>query len=115
MSMLLGILVLAVARGERKSLALRLWGWGLVVYALGILTVISVVFLPQDLTQVLGNSLISLSALLTSRGVFMHVPERPSLKLTGGGLALVVIILVLNHAFGGGQALDIGAPTLYAT
>ena len=115
MSMLLGILVLAVARGERKSLALRLWGWGLVVYALGMLTVISVVFLPQDLTQVLGNSLISLSALLTSRGVFMHVPERPSLKLTGGGLALVVIILVLNHAFGGGLALDIGAPTLYAT
>jgi hypothetical protein len=30
MSMLMGILVLVVARGERKSVALRLWGWGLV-------------------------------------------------------------------------------------
>jgi len=52
MSMLLGVLVLVVARGERKSLALRLWGWGLVVYALGMLTIISVVFLPQHLTQI---------------------------------------------------------------
>jgi len=46
MCMLLGVLVLVVARGERKSLALRLWGWGLVVYALGMLTIISVAWLP---------------------------------------------------------------------
>ena len=83
MCLLLGTLVLVVARGERKSLALRLWGWGLVVYGLGMLVIISVRWLPQDFTQVVGNSLISLSALLTSYGVFMHVPKRPSLKLTG--------------------------------
>lgn len=115
MCMLLGVLVLAVARGERRSLALRLWGWGLVTYAFGMLTVISVVFLPQPFTQVMGNSLISLSALLTSHGVFMHVPKRPSPKLTGGGLALIVGILLLNHLFGGRLAIDIAAPTLYAT
>jgi len=115
MCLLLGTLVLVVARGERKSLALRLWGWGLIVYGLGMLTIISVVFLPQPFTQVMGNSLISLSALLTSLGVFRHVPKRPELKLTAGGLGATVAILVLNHLLGGGLALDIGAPTIYAS
>ena len=115
MCMLLGALVLVVARGERKSLALRLWGWGLLVYGLGMLTIISVVWLPQDFTQIVGNGLISLSALLTSRGVFMHVPDRPDLKWTAGGFGVTVAILVLNHVFGGGLALDIGAPTIYAS
>ena len=116
MCMLLGTLVLVVARGERKSLALRLWGWGLVVYGLGMLTIISVKWLPQDFTQVMGNSLISLSALLTASGVFMHVPQRPSLRLTAEGLGVTIVILLLNHLFGGGLlALDIGAPTIYAS
>ena len=115
MCLLLGTLVLVVARGERKSLALRLWGWGLIVYGLGMLTIISVVFLPQPFTQVMGNGLISLAALLTASGVFRHVPERPSLKLMAGGLAAVMAILVLNHALGGGLALDIGAPTIYSS
>ena len=115
MCMLLGSLVLVVARGERKSLALRLWGWGLLVYGLGMLTIISVKWLPQDFTQVMGNSLISLSALLTSLGVFMHVPRRPDLKWTAGGLCVTVAVLLLNHVFGGGLALDIGAPTIYAS
>jgi len=115
MCLLLGTLVLVVARGERHSRALTLWGWGLVVYGLGMLTIISVVWLPQDFTQIVGNSLISLSALLTALGVFMHVPQRPSLKFIGGGLALTIAILCLNHVFGGRLVVDIAAPTLYAT
>ena len=115
MCLLLGTLVLVVARGERKSLALRLWGWGLVVYGLGMLVIISVRWLPQDFTQVMGNGLISLSALLTASAVFRHVPERPGLKLTAGGFGATVTILVLNHVFSGGLALDIGAPTIYAS
>lgn len=115
MCLLLGVLVLVVARGERKSLALRLWGWGLVVYAFGMLTIISVAWLPVDFTQVVGNGLISLSALLTARGVFMHVPKRPSLKLMWTGLAATVAILILNHVFQARLAWDIAAPTVYAT
>lgn len=115
MCMLLGVLVLVVARGERNSPALRLWGWGLVVYALGMLTIISVAWLPVDFTQVAGNGLISLSALLTARGVFMHVPYRPSLKLTSAGLGVTIAILILNHVFQARLAWDIAAPTLYAT
>jgi diguanylate cyclase (GGDEF)-like protein len=115
MSMLMGVLVLVVARGERKSVALRLWGWGLIAYAVGMLVIISSFFFPYDVTQVMGNSIISLSALLTSRGVFMHVPERPGLKLVSAGLALVVLILVMNHLFYGHLIIDIAAPTFYAT
>ena len=111
----MGVLVLVVARGERKSLALRLWGWGLVAYAFGMLTIIAAAFLPWDLTQVAGNTLISLAALLTTRGVFMHVPQRPDLRLTGSGLAVVVAVLVLNHLLNPHLIIDIAAPTLYAT
>jgi diguanylate cyclase (GGDEF)-like protein len=115
MSMLLGVLVLVVARGERRSLALRLWGWGLVVYALGMLTIISGKWLPVDFTQVVGNGLISLSALLTARGVFMHVPWRPGLKLMAAGLLATVAILILNHLFQAQLGWDVAAPTAYAT
>ncbi len=115
MSMLMGILVLVVARGERKSVALRLWGWGLVTYALGMLVIIASWWLPYDLTQVVGNSLISFSALLTSRGVFMHVPQRPQLHFTGGLLGVVVAGLALNHLLPGYAILDIALPTFYAT
>jgi diguanylate cyclase (GGDEF)-like protein len=115
MSMLMGVLVLVVARGERQSAALRLWGWGLVAYAFGMLTIIAGTVLPHDLTQVVGNGLISLSALLTSRGVFMHAPEPPSLRLTGGGLAVVAAVLVLNHLLHGHLIIDIATPTFYAT
>lgn len=115
MSMLMGVLVLVVARGERKSLALRLWGWGLVAYALGMLTIISVVFLPVDFTQVMGNSLIAFAGLLTAQGVFMHTPARPNRMLLQGGLLLTVVILVMNHVFHIGLVVDIAAPTLYAS
>jgi len=115
MSMLMGVLVLVVSRGERRSLSLRLWGWGLIVYGLGMLVIISSVVLPYGLTQTLGNSLISFSALLTALGVFMHVPERPGLRHMAGGLAFVVLLLIVNHLTRGYLILDIAAPTLYAT
>ncbi len=115
MSMLMGILVLVVARGERSSPALRLWGWGLISYACGMLVIISSAFLPLDYTQVTGNGLISLSALLTSRGVFMHTPVRQSALLAWGGLLLVLASLVVNHILGFKLAWDIAAPTIYAT
>ena len=116
MSMLMGILVLVVARGERSSQALRLWGWGLISYACGMLVIISSVFLPVDVTQVVGNGLISLSAVLTSRGVFMHTPVRQNPAVAWGGLVLVLATLLMNHTFLRlGLALDIAVPTLYAT
>lgn len=115
MSMLMGILVLVVARGERKSVALRFWGWGLITYACGMLVIISSFWLPYDLTQVVGNGLISLGGLFTARGVFMHVPERPQLRFTVGLLGVVVAGLILNHVLPGYAIMDIALPTFYAS
>ena len=115
MSMLMGILVLVVGRGERKSVALKWWGWGLITYACGMLVIISSKWLPYDFTQVAGNSLISLGGLFTARGVFMHVPERPQLRFTGALLGVVVLGLTLNHVFFQYAVLDVALPTLYAS
>lgn len=115
MSMLMGVLVLVVARGERKSLALRLWGWGLVVYALGMLFIVAEVWLPLDFAQIVGNGLIAVAGLLTSRGVLMHVPQSPSLKFAVAGFGATVAALVLNHLLHGKLVIDIAAPTVYAT
>ncbi|HSN18241.1 MAG TPA: GGDEF domain-containing protein [Gammaproteobacteria bacterium] len=115
MSMLMGVLVLVVARGERKSVALRFWGWGLITYAFGMLVIISSWWLPYDLTQVVGNSLISLGGLFTARGVSMHIPERPPLRFTGSLLAVVVAGLILNHVFFEYAILDVALPTFYAS
>ncbi|HEX7966358.1 MAG TPA: GGDEF domain-containing protein [Gammaproteobacteria bacterium] len=115
MSMLMGVLVLVVARGERKSLALRLWGWGLIAYALGMLVIFATGSMAGDLGRMLGDSLISLSALLTARAVFMHVPLRPALVLTGSGFAVVVGILVLNYFLHGPLIVYFAAPTFYAS
>ena len=38
---LLGVLCVVIARGEHKSNALRWWGWGLLIYAAGLLSTIA--------------------------------------------------------------------------
>ena len=57
---LLGVLCLIVARGERRSAALRLWGWGLLAYAVGLLITIPPA-IPLALRKVSGNALIALA------------------------------------------------------
>ena len=116
MCVLLGILALVVARGERGSLALRLWGWGLITYGLGMfIVIVAGLWLPWYFTQVVGNSLISLGALLTAYGIFMHVPVRPGRTTMIGGLGLSVAILILNHVLHGHLIVDIAVPTIYAS
>src|SRR5579872_3255380 len=111
MCVLLGILALVVARGDRGSLALRLWGWGLITYAIGMfIAIVAGFWLPWYLTQVVGNSLISLGALLTAYGVFMHVPVRPGRMAMMGGLGLSVALLILNHMLYGRLIVDIAVP-----
>jgi diguanylate cyclase (GGDEF)-like protein len=115
MSLLMGVLVLFVARGERHSASLRWWGWGLVSYAFGMLMILAFV-VPWDIRQVLGNALISLAAMLTSLAVFQHTNIRPGRRLMLAGLAIAVAPLVINHLLHEPWVIvDIGAPTLYAT
>jgi hypothetical protein len=81
MNVMLGVLVLAVARGDRSSVALRLWGWGLLTYAGAQVLLVVPNLLPPGVRPVLGNGLISLSAMLTVLGVYEHTPIRVRMPL----------------------------------
>lgn len=54
LNFLLGLVCLVVARGEHRSRALRLWGWGLLTYSFGIVVTIAG-FVQFDVRKVLGN------------------------------------------------------------
>ena len=70
-NIILGGICLAVARRDRASRALRLWGAGLVVYALGLLVTIST-FLPAALSKIGGNALICYAPILCINGALKH-------------------------------------------
>ena len=112
--LVLGLLCLAVARGERQSAALRLWGWALLAFAIGAsLTLMT--FLPLDLRQVAGNTIISLSGAYSASALLRHTRFRIPVPWFAAGVIACGAALALNHAMGYGLAVDIAIPTLWAT
>ena len=111
MHFLLGGLCLAVARGERESPALRLWGWGLLVYAGGLL-ISTVRFLPPPLALTAGNSMVAFASILTIEGVLSHTSYRLNRRWVGAALAATVLVLAFSN-FGGPYSalLNLVAPT----
>jgi len=96
MHYLLGGLCLAAARSERPSAALRLWGWGLLIYATGLaITLVRVVPLPLSLT--LGNALIAWAPIITVAGVLANTPVRLKPRWTYPVLAVTIIALAWNN------------------
>jgi diguanylate cyclase (GGDEF)-like protein len=93
---LLGALCLVVARGPRGSRPLRLWGLGLLCYAIGLLTTIAS-WLPVALSKVLGNALIAYAPVLTIEGVLSHTRYRLRRPWVGAGLLATIVPIVLNH------------------
>lgn len=114
MHTLLGVLVLAVAWSERRSRALRLWGTGLLAYAAGAVIIFILVQIPIHVRQVLGNSLISLGALLVALGAYQYTAIRLSRTVIIGSYLLIVATLTANHVFINAPFIDIAAPTIYA-
>jgi diguanylate cyclase (GGDEF)-like protein len=110
LNVLLGTLCLVVARGERQSRALRLWGWGLLVYSIGILITIPEL-LPFALRKVIGNALIAYAPILTTEGVLANTSFRLDRRWTTAGFLASSVPIVLNH-FGGHYSVlvDIIAP-----
>ena len=115
MGVLLGLLSLAMARGERRSRALWLWGWGLIVYAAGQSFFVVRSHSPGDLHVTIGNGMICLAALLTALGVYQHTPVRISRSLLLGGLAAAILVDTASQVFRWGIIADIAVPTVYAT
>jgi diguanylate cyclase (GGDEF)-like protein len=115
MHLLLGVMCLAVSRGERESKALRLWGIGLLVYSIGaFLTVLSGI-LPLGLRQVIGNSIVSFSAIITTSGVLAYSHTQLARRIVLPAWAAVVIMLTANHLTGPYYVVDVGAPTVFAS
>ena len=115
MNLLIGFLVLVVARGERNSPTVRFWGWGLLVYGAGMLIIVAGTWLPLDLTQIVGNALICLAAVFTALAIFVHTPLRLPRNALTVSFLLATGILVLNHVVHAGLIVDIATPTLYAS
>ncbi|HWP94200.1 MAG TPA: GGDEF domain-containing protein [Gammaproteobacteria bacterium] len=113
--LLIGVLCLAVARGERASPALRLWGWALLAFGFGALFTLLVTVLPLALRQVAGNTIISLSAVLSGNALLHHARRRIPLPWAAAGVGACFLGLVGNHVLDFGLAVDIAIPTLFAT
>jgi diguanylate cyclase (GGDEF)-like protein len=110
LNILLGVLCLVVARGERKSAALRLWGWGMLLYSAGLLVTIATAW-PFDLRKVLGNAMIAYAPILTVEGALAYTTFRLDRRWTMLAFVATVIPIVINHTAGHYNVLiDILAP-----
>jgi diguanylate cyclase (GGDEF)-like protein len=96
LNVLLGVVCLVVARGERRSRALRLWGWGLLAYSAGILITISA-SLPFDLRKILGNGLIAFAPILTIEGAISHTRHRLNRRWIAIGFIASMLPIFWNH------------------
>lgn len=100
--LLLGTLAVIVGRGEHRSLALRWWGGGLLVYALGLLVTVagSLRLVPGPLAAFAGNSFITLAPALCAAGVLAHTRGRLN------GPATAIAVLATLGVLAAGNFLD---------
>jgi diguanylate cyclase (GGDEF)-like protein len=96
LNVLLGVLCLVVARGERRSAALRLWGWGLLTYSAGLLITLPSP-IPLAVAKMVGNAMIAYAPILSVGGLLMHTSFRLDRRWTTLGFAVSVLPIVLNH------------------
>ncbi len=93
---LLAGLCIVVSRSERPSRALRLWGYGLLMYSAGILMTLAG-FLPLFVSKVVGNALIAYAPILAIAGALEHTRFRLRPSWTWIGFAVSVTPIVVNH------------------
>lgn len=96
LNVLLGVLCMVVARGERRSAALRLWGWGLLMYSAGLLITLPSP-IPVALAKVVGNAMIAYAPILTVGGVLSHTTFRLNRRWTTLAFIASVAPIVANH------------------
>src|SRR5258706_3140281 len=113
--LLLGGLSLAIGRGEHKSPALRWWGWGLLVYAGGLLVTVAGMVIPRNIALFLGNTFITVAPVLCAVGVLAHTRFRLSWKWVNAGLIATALVLAVNNFGANRSALgNLAAPSVMA-
>src|SRR5204863_9119862 len=96
---LLGWLCLVVSRGERRSRGLWLWGWGLLLYAAGLLITIPP-FIPFDLRKVARNALLAFAPIACAGGLLDSTGRRLHRGWVTAGFLASVLPIVVNHLSG---------------
>ena len=95
LNLLLGTLCVVVARSQRSSRPLALWGWGTLIYAAGLaLTMMN--FLPPMVAKVGGNALITFAPLLMIDGVLSHTRYRMRWEWAWPAFIAILILLGVN-------------------
>ena len=94
---LLGGLSLAIGRGEHKSPALRWWGGGLLLYAAGLATTIFAGVLPRALVLTVGNSLITVAAVVCGVAVLAHTRVTLNWNWVWAGVVATIVALIGNN------------------
>ena len=113
--LLLGGLCLAIGRGEHKSPALRWWGWGLLLYCLGILVTMGAAIGARALALTLGNTLIAAAPVLCAAGVLSYTRFRLDWRWILAGIGATFAVLAANN-FGGYQRVlgNLAVPSVMA-
>lgn len=111
--LVLGSLSLAVGRGMEHPLALRYWGAGLFVNALGVLLAIIPEF-PHGYNRVLSIAAIGVAAVLTTSGILRNSGYRYNKAVLAIAYVIEIVGVVGNHARDQYSiAFDFVAPTIF--
>jgi diguanylate cyclase (GGDEF)-like protein len=94
--LMLGALSLVIGRGEHKSPALRWWGTGLLMYAAGLVWVISGIVGWRALAVTGGNTLIAASSVLCAMGVLSHTQFKLNMRWIWAGLVATAALMAVN-------------------
>ncbi len=112
----LGLLCLGAARGEADARGIRHWGWGLLVYAIGL--ALSLAGIPtKPVALFAGNLLIGSSAIVTTLGALRYTKRGLDLTSALVGLGIAAAALAYgNFAMSPpSHGFNVVVPTVVAT
>jgi len=95
----LGGLSLAAARGVNRLRSVRLWGWGLILYAAGVLFINLDRVLPYRPAHLAGHLLIAGAAIPLVQGLLVNTGRLVRKRWTRAGLAATGLVLIANTLF----------------
>jgi diguanylate cyclase (GGDEF)-like protein len=112
-SFLQGFLCLIVARGERGSAALRLWGIGTLLYAFGLM-ITQQIYLPRPLTSFVGNTLITAAPMFSAIAVLTYSARQLNRRYLLVGFVVTVALLGANALVWNSPLINYNAPSVIA-
>ena len=96
----LGALCLAAARGENRLASVRLWGWGMVLYASGLVITLLGPLITNMAAFILGNAVIAYAPIPFIEGVLSNTRRRLDRRVVALALGATVLVLLFNNTVG---------------